>query len=90
MWSLHKLSQNWSSIIYEAENDELVKSIFSDKKVFEKEILNVTCNSDRIEVMDIFAKRIVQILLKEELNFYIWKTWVVSGSLWFLTYSSVR
>ncbi len=31
----------------------------------------MTCNSDRIEVMDILAKRIVQILLKEELNFYI-------------------
>ena len=59
--------------MYEAENDELIKSIFSDKKVFEREILNVTCNSDRIEVMDILAKRIVQILLKEELNFLYMK-----------------
>ncbi|MDF1877104.1 hypothetical protein JHD47_04680 [Sulfurimonas sp. SAG-AH-194-L11] len=52
-----------------AENDALIKSIFSDKKVFEKEILNVTCNSDRIEVIDILAKRLIRILLKEELNF---------------------
>ncbi|MDF1883334.1 hypothetical protein JHD49_05210 [Sulfurimonas sp. SAG-AH-194-C21] len=56
-----------------AEKDALVKSIFSDKKVFEKEILNITCNSDRIEVMDILAKRIIQILLKEELNFLYMK-----------------
>jgi len=48
--------------MYQAEKDELIESIFSDKKVFEKEILNVTCNSDRIEIMDILAKRIIQIL----------------------------
>jgi len=52
-----------------SEVEELVKSIFSDKFVFEKYILNVTCNSDRIDVMDILAKRLVRVLLKEELNF---------------------
>lgn len=56
-----------------AEKDELVKSIFSDKSIFEKNILEVTCNSDRIEVMDILAKRIVRILLKEELSFLYMK-----------------
>jgi len=55
------------------EKDALVESIFSDKKVFEKEILNVTCNSDRIEIMDILAKRMIHILLKEELNFLYMK-----------------
>jgi len=59
--------------MFNAEKTELIKSIFSDKKTFEKEILNVTCNSDRIEVMDILAKRIIQVLLKEELNFLYMK-----------------
>lgn len=59
--------------MYEAEKEELIESIFSDKKVFEKEIINVTCNSDRIEVMDILAKRLIHILLKEELNFLYMK-----------------
>ncbi len=57
----------------QTEKDELVNSIFSSKKVFEKEILNVTCNSDRIEVMDILAKRMIYVLLKEELNFLYMK-----------------
>jgi len=51
------------------EVEELVTSIFSDKIVFEKYVLNVTCNNDRIDVMDILSKRLVRILLKEELNF---------------------
>ncbi|HIP19570.1 MAG TPA: hypothetical protein EYG70_00430 [Sulfurimonas sp.] len=59
--------------MFNAEKIELIKSIFSDKKIFEKEILNVTCNSDRIEVMDILVKRIIQVLLKEELNFLYMK-----------------
>ncbi|MDQ7068576.1 MAG: hypothetical protein Q9M40_11710 [Sulfurimonas sp.] len=57
----------------ETEKERLLESIFSDVKVFEKEILNVTCNSDRIEVMDILAKRIIRILLKDELNFLYMK-----------------
>ena len=52
-----------------SEVEELVKSIFSDKVVFEKYVLNVTCNRDRIDVMDILSKRLIRILLKEELNF---------------------
>ena len=59
--------------MFETEKDELIASIFSDKKVFEKEVLNVTCNSDRIEVMDILAKRMIHVLLKEELNFLYMK-----------------
>jgi len=51
------------------EVEELVTSIFSDKVIFEKYILNVTCNSDRIDVINILSKRLVRILLKEELNF---------------------
>lgn len=57
----------------QAEIDELVKSIFSNKIIFEKHILNITCNSDRIDVMDILAKRLIRILLKEELNFLYMK-----------------
>ena len=52
-----------------SEVDALIQSIFSDKVIFEKHILNVTSNSDRIDIMDILAKRLVRILLKEELNF---------------------
>ena len=59
--------------MYKAEQDLLLESIFSEKKVFEKEILNVTCNSDRIEVMDILSKRMIQVLLRDELNFCFMK-----------------
>jgi len=57
----------------ETEKKILIEKIFSEKQFFEKEILNVTCNSDRIEVMDILAKRIIKILLREELNFLYMK-----------------
>jgi len=57
----------------EAEIEILVETIFSQKEFFEKEILNISCNSDRIEVMDILAKRMIRILLKEELNFLYMK-----------------
>ena len=53
----------------EAEKNEFIETIFSQQKLFEKYVLDVTCNSDRIEVMDILAKRMIRILLKEELNF---------------------
>lgn len=56
-----------------AEKKELIEKIFSDKQLFEKEVLNVTCNSDRIEIMDILAKRIVRVLLREELSFLYMK-----------------
>jgi len=59
--------------MFKSEVEELVKSIFSDKVIFEKHILNVTSNSDRIDVMEILAKRLIRSLLKEELNFLYMK-----------------
>jgi len=56
-----------------AENSTFIETIFSQKSEFEKHILNITCNSDRIDVMDILAKRLVRVLLKEELNFLYMK-----------------
>ena len=56
-----------------SEKRALVELIFTEKGMFEKHILNVLSNSDRIEVMGILAKRIVRILLKEELNFMYMK-----------------
>ena len=57
----------------ETEKSELITTIFSQQDFFEKEILDITTNSDRIEVMDILAKRMIRILLKEELNFLYMK-----------------
>jgi len=59
--------------VREAEKELFIENIFSQKELFERHILNITCNSDRIEVMDILAKRIVRVLLKEELSFLYMK-----------------
>jgi len=56
-----------------AENSTFIETVFSQKSEFEKHILNVTCNSDRLDVMNILVKRLVRVLLKEELNFLYMK-----------------
>ena len=52
-----------------AERDEFIEKIFSDRAFFEANILEVVSNDDRIEIADILAKRMIRLLLKEELNF---------------------
>jgi len=59
--------------MHTAENSTFIETVFSQKSEFEKYILNVTSNSDRIDVIDILAKRIIRVLLKEELNFLYMK-----------------
>jgi len=56
-----------------AEKNEFVKLIFSQEKEFEKYILNVHSNEDRIEIMTILSQRIIQSLLREEFNFLYMK-----------------
>ena len=56
-----------------AEMEKKVAAIFSDKKEFEKHVLHVTSNSDRIEVMQILSNRLIRVLLKEELSFLYMK-----------------
>lgn len=56
-----------------SQKDDLVISIFSDTKIFEENVLAVHNNSDRIEIMDILAKKLIRDLLKEELNFLYMK-----------------
>jgi len=56
-----------------SQKDNLVISIFTETKIFEQNVLEVHNNSDRIEIMDILAKKLIRDLLKEELNFLYMK-----------------
>lgn len=56
-----------------AEVEKEIETIFSNQIEFEKKILDVHSNSDRIEIMQILASRLVRILLKEELSFLYMK-----------------
>jgi len=56
-----------------AQRDLFIEKIFTEKEFFEKEILNVYSKTDRAEIMDILAKRIIRILLREELSFLYMK-----------------
>jgi hypothetical protein len=49
--------------------EEFIEKIFKKNSVFEKEVLNITNEDDRVEIMQILAKFIVGDVLKEELNF---------------------
>lgn len=51
------------------EKKELIEKIFKRKAVFEKEVLNITSDGDRSEIMQILSKILVRENLKEELNF---------------------
>ncbi len=49
--------------------DETVKSIFSKKSSFEKEVLNILKEKDRVEVIHILSNRLVDDSLREHINF---------------------
>jgi len=51
------------------ERNELIDKIFKKKVVFEKKVLNIVSDSDRIEIMQILSKSLVRGSLKEDLNF---------------------
>ena len=55
------------------EKQQLINNIFIHKKTLEKHLLGIVCEDDRVEVMQIFANRIIRLLLKEELNFLYMK-----------------
>ncbi len=57
-----------------AEKEKFVALIFSQEKEFEKYILNVHNNDDRVEIMTILSQRVIQSLLKEEFNFLYMKS----------------
>jgi len=59
--------------MFQAEKEKLVEKIFSKKEVFEKHVLNVVSQNDRIEVMGILSKTIIRYALKDELNFLYMK-----------------
>lgn len=52
------------------QKDAYVKKLFSDVILFEWDVLHVSSNTDRIEVMEIIAKDLVHDTLKHELNFF--------------------
>jgi len=56
------------------ERSNLVNAIFSQEEIFEKYILNVLNEEDRKEVLKILSKRIINTLLREELNFLYMKS----------------
>ncbi|NCO01918.1 MAG: hypothetical protein GW906_08825 [Epsilonproteobacteria bacterium] len=53
----------------QAEKEEFVTQIFSDRTLFEKEVVQVSTEADRVEVMEIIAQSLVRDKLKEEINF---------------------
>ena len=53
----------------EAEKEQLVRVIFSDREMFEQYILNVKEEEDRIEISEILSKMMIRTLLRNELNF---------------------
>ena len=51
------------------EKDAYVEKLFSDISLFEWDVLHVSSNTDRVEVMEIIAHTLVYDTLKHELNF---------------------
>ena len=51
------------------EKDAYVEKLFSDVALFEWDVLHVSSNTDRVEVMEIIADSLVYNTLKYELNF---------------------
>ncbi len=56
-----------------AEKKNFIDAIFSKKELFEKYVLNILTNDDRIEVIEILVEQIINVLLREELNFLYMK-----------------
>lgn len=57
----------------DSQNSEINKEIFTKREIFEYNILGVNSDTDREDIMDILSKRIIEILLREELNFLYMK-----------------
>lgn len=53
----------------QAEKEELVSRLFSDKILFELKILSVKSLEDRLEIINILVDKLIRNLLKSELNF---------------------
>lgn len=53
----------------EEEKEEYIEKIFSDKALFEWEVLHISSHYDRVEVMQIISDVLVTDKLKYELNF---------------------
>jgi len=51
------------------EKEKFIHQLFSSQKLFEKYILDVYGDDDRLEIMEILSDRIVNILLRDEFNF---------------------
>lgn len=49
--------------------EEFVKELFNDKRLFKLEVLQVSCEADSIEIMQIISKTLVREKLKKEINF---------------------
>ena len=57
-----------------AQKEELVKNIFNKKSIFEEHVLDVFSSADRLEIMQILAKKLIREDLKEDLNFLYMKS----------------
>ena len=55
------------------DKEKFIEEIFSKRESFEEYILEVTSDTDRVEIMEILSRRIIDILLREELNFLYMK-----------------
>lgn len=55
--------------ITQEEKDAYVNKLFSDVNLFEWDVLHVSSNTDRAEVMELIAEDLVHNTLKKELNF---------------------
>ena len=53
----------------EAEKEQLIRVIFSDREMFEQYILNVKEEADRQEISEILSRMMIRTLLRDELNF---------------------
>jgi hypothetical protein len=56
------------------QKEELILELFSDRELFEQEVLHVSSTSDCIEVMQIISKDLVKNKLKHEISFLYLKS----------------
>ena len=54
----------------QTQESEFENLLFNSTDAFERHVLNVFHENDRIEIMHILSSRIIQVLLKEELSFH--------------------
>lgn len=52
-----------------AERESLIETIFSSQEMFERNVLDITCEEEREEVVELFANMIIRVFLKEEFSF---------------------